>query len=141
MERSERYKHPFTIAYIDIDGFKAVNDQFGHSVGDKLLRAVVHCSKRHLRKTDTIARLGGDEFVFLLPETDQNTARMVALKLQKNLLDEMLRNHWSVTFSIGVLTCLKPLSTSDELINRADALMYSVKKNGKNAIAYAVDAE
>ncbi len=138
IERSERYKHPVTTSYIDIDAFKDVNDRFGHVIGDKLLCSVVNRAKRHLRKTDIIARLGGDEFVILFPETDQNTAQIAVPKLQKILLDEMVRNHWSVTFSIGVLTCLKATSSTDELIKRADNLMYSVKKNGKNAIAYAV---
>lgn len=140
LDRSQRYKRPFTIAYIDLDGFKTVNDQWGHGIGDKLLRAVVNRAKSHLRKTDIMARLGGDEFIGPLPETDQATARMAVPKLHNSLMDEMRRNDWPVTFSIGVLTCLDAKISTDELIKKADSLMYSVKKNGKNAIVYAVYA-
>jgi diguanylate cyclase (GGDEF)-like protein len=140
LDRSQRYKRPFTIAYIDIDGFKTVNDQWGHSAGDKLLCAVVNRAKSQFRKTDFIARLGGDEFVVLLPETDQHTARIAVPKIQDTLIDEMRRNDWPVTFSIGVLTIVEAQITTDELIKRADSLMYSVKKDGKNAIAYAIYA-
>lgn len=137
LDRSRRYRHPFTIVYIDLDGFKSVNDRFGHQTGDTLLRAVVSRMKNQLRKTDLVARLGGDEFVLLLPEIDEPAARMIAPKLQSNLLDEMRRHHWSVTFSVGALTYLGGEIGVDDLISRADDLMYSVKKSGKNAIAYA----
>ena len=136
--RSQRYKHPITIVYIDLDDFKNVNDLWGHRVGDHLLCAVVNRARRHLRKTDYLVRLGGDEFIVLFPETDQKAAQITVPKLRFALLDEMQRHNWPVTFSIGVLTCLDAHITTDELIKRADDLMYSVKNNGKNAIAYAV---
>jgi diguanylate cyclase (GGDEF)-like protein len=140
LNRSQRYKHAFTIAYIDLDGLKTVNDQSGHRTGDKLLCAVVNRAKSHLRITDLMARLGGDEFILLLPEIDQDAAQIIVPKIQSALLDEMRRNDWPVTFSIGALTYRDGPITADELIKRADDLMYSVKKNSKNAIAYAVYA-
>jgi len=140
LDRSHRYKRPFSIAYIDLDGFKTVNDQWGHQTGDKLLCAVANRVKRELRRTDIIARFGGDEFIVLLLETDQPAAQIAVPKIQSALMDEMRQNDWHVTFSIGVLTCLEAQITADELVKRADSLMYSVKKNGKNAIAYAVYA-
>lgn len=140
LNRSKRYKRPFTIAYIDLDGFKSVNDQSGHQTGDKLLCAVANRAKGFLRTTDMMARLGGDEFVILLPELAQDPAQMVVPKIQSALLDEMRRNDWPVTFSIGALTYRDGPITADGLTSRADELMYSVKKNGKNAIAYAVYA-
>lgn len=140
LDRSQRYKHPVTMAYIDLDNFKAVNDQWGHRTGDKLLCAVVDQARSQLRSTDIIARFGGDEFVILLPETDQAAAEIVIPKIQDALTDEMRLNDWPVTFSIGVLTCFETQIPMDELIKRADGLMYSVKKNGKNAIEYAVYA-
>jgi diguanylate cyclase (GGDEF)-like protein len=82
--------------------------------------------------------LGGDEFALLLPETDQSAAKVVIPKIQAGLLDEMRKNGWPITFSIGVLTCNHTPRTSDELIKQADALMYSVKNNGKNSISYSV---
>lgn len=137
LDRSQRYERPFTVAYIDLDGLKIVNDQFGHRTGDRLLCAVVDRAKSQLRRTDLMARLGG-EFVLLLPEVDQEAARATVRKIQSQLLDEMSRNGWPVTLSIGALTYLGGPITPDELIRRADDLMYSVKKNGKNGVAYAV---
>lgn len=125
-DRSQRYKRPFIIVYFDLDGFKAVNDQFGHHRGDKLLCAVVNRAKKHLRKMDLMARLGGDEFCLLLPETDQKSARSMVQKIQSALLNEMRRHNWRVTFSIGVLTCREGRTTVSNLIKWADDLMYSV---------------
>ena len=138
INRSQRYGHPFTLAYIDLDNFKSVNDQFGHSMGDQVLSVIVKHAKDHMRRTDIIARLGGDEFAFLLPETDQAAAQAAIEKIQISLLDEMRRNNWPVTFSIGVLTCINTPQTSDRLVRQADDLMYSVKNNGKNGISYSV---
>ncbi len=137
IERSERTKRPFTIVYFDLDNFKYINDHHGHSVGDKVLCATVTRAKDQLRKTDVVARLGGDEFTLLLPETDQAEARIVISKVHISLLDEMRRNSWPVTYSMGMLTCVNTPKTTDELVRQADALMYSVKKNGKNSINYS----
>ena len=100
----QRYNHPFTVAYIDIDNFKAINDQFGHSTGDIVLRNVVTFAKNGLRKTDVVARVGGDELAILLPETDEKAAQIVISKIKKKLLGEMRRSKWPVTLSIGIMT-------------------------------------
>jgi diguanylate cyclase (GGDEF)-like protein len=137
IDRSQRYRHPFTLAYIDLDNFKVVNDQFGHSVGDQVLCAVVSAARKYLRKTDVIARLGGDEFALLLPETDQEAARVAVAKIQGGLLQAMQQNNWPTTFSIGVLTCCAVPDTTDELVRMTDELMYAVKRDKKNAIKYS----
>jgi len=137
IDRFQRYAHPFSLAFIDLDNFKFVNDQFGHAAGDQVLRTVVSSVKKHSRKTDTIARLGGDEFALLLSETNQESARIVLPKIQDMLLEEMRQNNWPITFSIGVLTCNATPLTADELVKITDDLMYSVKKSSKNAIKYA----
>jgi diguanylate cyclase (GGDEF)-like protein len=138
IERSLRNKYPFTLAYFDLDNFKAVNDKFGHIIGDQVLFTVVKLTKEQLRKTDIVSRLGGDEFALLLPKTDQAGAQVVISKVQKFLLNEMRRNDWPVTFSMGVVTCAGTPSTSKELLKRADDLMYSIKNSGKDAITYSV---
>ena len=138
--RLQRYKRQFTVAYVDLDNFKTVNDQFGHSKGDELLRIVANTARNQLRDTDVVARLGGDEFALLLPETGQEDARVVIAKIQRSFLSEMRNNGWPVTLSIGVLTCIEMPGTADELIKMADKLMYSVKNNGKNAISESVYA-
>jgi diguanylate cyclase (GGDEF)-like protein len=138
ISRSYRYQHPFTLVYLDVDDFKTVNDQLGHHVGDAVLHTVGSCILKHLRKTDVIARLGGDEFALLLPETEQQGAQAAISKVWQSLLDEMQKNNWPVTFSIGVMTYINSPQTADEMIKVADGLMYSVKNKGKNAIAYSV---
>ena len=141
IERSRRHQDPFTIAYVDLDNFKAVNDQYGHTVGDELLCAVVEYAKSHLRKIDLVARLGGDEFAFLFVETGLKSAQTLIPRIQHDLLVKMQANGWPVTFSIGVLTCIATLHTTDEIIKMADDLMYSAKRKSKNTIKYFVCTE
>ena len=137
INRSLRYKNLFTIAYIDLDNIKTVNDEFGHATGDEVLCFFVNQIKNSLRKADVVARLGGDEFALLMPETTQKSAQVVLSKLQHNILAGMQKNNWPVTLSIGVLTCIDTPPTANEAIKKVDDLMYSVKKSSKNNIKYA----
>jgi diguanylate cyclase (GGDEF)-like protein len=137
IDRSRRYPSPITVAYIDLDNFKAINDELGHSIGDLVLRQVAANIMANLRLTDIVARLGGDEFAIMLPETSLDSAETIFTRLRQNLLEEMKRKNWPVTFSIGVISCTgEKSSTVDDIINRADHVMYSVKRQGKNAIQY-----
>jgi len=138
INRAGRYKHPFTIIHLDLDNFKKVNDRFGHSAGDVLLRLVASTIRNNIRATDIVARLGGDEFVILLPETGPEPAGMIASKIQEISLDLMQKNHWPVTLSSGVVTFIQPPSTVDEMLKISDGLMYSAKNKGKNTIKYEV---
>jgi diguanylate cyclase (GGDEF)-like protein len=138
--RSRRYDRPMTVAFIDLDGFKQVNDRFGHATGDRLLRAVADTLHGAVRRTDLLARVGGDEFVLLLPEIDQDAARVLVPKLQATLTTRMCERRWPVTFSIGVLTWRGGDVEAEDLITIADRLMYDIKHSGKDAIAYAVHA-
>jgi diguanylate cyclase (GGDEF)-like protein len=138
INRARRYEHPFTVVCIDLDNFKIVNDCFGHSTGDILLRLVAHTIQQNIRVTDTVARLGGDEFAILLPETGRNVAEAILQKVQKINLEIMRRHGWPVTLSIGVVTFTSPPSTVDETLRISDQLMYSAKNNGKNSIQYEV---
>jgi len=136
INRLARFGHPFTLAYLDLDNFKSVNDRFGHAAGDQALCTLVSHARSHLRKTDVIARLGGDEFVFLLVGTGQQPARAVLSKLQTSVQAEMQKNGWPITLSAGVLTCQAAPRTVDELVTLADDLMYAAKREGKNALKY-----
>src|SRR4030043_139269 len=136
INRAHRYEHPLTVVYIDLDNFKAINDRFGHSRGDNLLRLVADTIKNNIRLTDTVVRMGGDEFAILLPETGPELAEAITRKIQKINLELMQKNGWPVTFSIGVVTFISPPSTVDEILKRSDNLMYSAKNNGKNTIKY-----
>ena len=136
--RCKRYHRPFTVIYADVDNFKAVNDTLGHSAGDALLREVVATAKRDLRRVDVVARLGGDEFAILLPETGAEPGLHVARRVRDRLEQAMGQHGWPVSFSVGVVTCIEPPSTIDELLSRVDQLMYAVKGAGKNGIRHAV---
>jgi len=141
VDRSVRYNLTFTVAFIDADNFKAVNDTFGHAFGDETLKTIVEVMKKFLRKTDTIARVGGDEFVILLPETGEQAARTVINNLCIKLKDEMLAKKCPITFSVGVLTLTAPQISTDQILNTADKIMYLVKNNGKDNIRHEVHRE
>lgn len=134
IHKSLRHKEPLTLAYFDVDNFKLVNDQFGHPVGDRLLCLVAENAKNNLRKIDVIARIGGDEFAILLPRTGYDASEVVLQRLQKTLSSAMEEQHWPVTFSIGAITFIQPPASVTEMIEKADNLMYSAKKKGKNLL-------
>ncbi len=138
LERSRRYNHPLTLAYIDLDNFKTVNDRFGHSIGDNLLRSVADTVRHHSRNIDTFARLGGDEFAVLLPETGEVEAQAVISRIRRCLLEEMHRCGWPVTFSIGVVTFIKFPKTVDDMVKMADDVMYPIKNGSKDGISYTI---
>jgi diguanylate cyclase (GGDEF)-like protein len=141
IDLQQRYKGVFTLAYLDLDNFKNINDEYGHLTGDQLLRQVVYTIRNNTRRTDVVARLGGDEFCILLRKTDIEEARVVISRIQQALLAEMDKNQWKVTFSIGVVTVESPVKTTDELIKMADDLMYAVKRAGKNDVSYLIHSK
>lgn len=136
INRARRHRHPFTVAYIDVDNFKGLNDRHGHAAGDALLREATQAIKANVREIDLVARLGGDEFIVLLPETDEEAARAVVTRVRGNLDDLAVRCQWEVTFSIGVVTWTTPPRTVDTMIRQADDTMYEVKNTGKNRVAH-----
>lgn len=136
--RASRYEHRFSLVYLDIDNFKAINDSLGHAEGDRLLVAVANCLARSLRATDTIARLGGDEFACLLPETEPDEAKTAVLKCRTALDDYMNLRAWPVSFSVGLVTFAAVPNSINEAMRVADELMYTVKHGKKNDIAFEV---
>lgn len=136
MLRLQRENSAYSLAYLDLDNFKAVNDRYGHSKGDELLKSVVDCLVINLRKTDMVARAGGDEFILFFPSTGQESVRVVLEKIREKLLDLAASNNWPVTVSMGVLTCKGGLCALEDIINAADKLMYDVKASGKNNICF-----
>lgn len=136
IHRAHRYGHPFSLIYMDIDNFKAINDTLRHSAGDVLLREITEKVKGVIRKVDTMARLGGDEFAILLPETGWDGVRAAVVRIQNSLLDMKVLSGKPVTFSIGVITNAGRLCAFDELIKIADGLMYEAKHSGRNMVKY-----
>jgi diguanylate cyclase (GGDEF)-like protein len=132
LERARRHGRPLSLLYIDCDDFKAVNDRLGHVGGDAVLAAVGATLGEAVRGHDTVARLGGDEFGILLPEIDGPGAVALAERLRAQLR-VTLSGRWDrVTFSIGVATFVAPPASVDEMILRADELMYAAKRSGKD---------
>jgi diguanylate cyclase (GGDEF)-like protein len=136
LRRASRSKRPISLVYIDLDGFKQVNDRLGHRSGDALLRTVAAIFQSMIRRTDTAARLGGDEFAILLPNTGQAGARCIMQRLQAAFLKRMEASQTNVTLSAGVISFASPPASVDEMIHQADALMYKAKAGGKNDIMY-----
>lgn len=125
-----------SLAYLDLDNFKSVNDTMGHAAGDGLLKAVVDCAKANLRATDIFARIGGDEFCLLVPNCDENNAKNIVAKLNGKLMEVAKKNQWPVSLSIGVITVGDPACSAEDIIRKADKLMYQVKGEGKNDIVF-----
>ncbi|HXZ26130.1 MAG TPA: diguanylate cyclase [Nitrospiria bacterium] len=139
--RQRRTGRPFTAAYLDVDGFKAVNDRLGHHAGDELLRVVAETIRSQVRQLDTAGRLGGDEFLILLPETDGEAAHELLIRLSHSLTHEMRLRGWPVTFSIGASTFLDPPDSIDALLRQSDRLLYAAKTDGKDTIRRAIIGE
>lgn len=133
--RAERYRRPLSVAYVDIDDFKAVNDRLGHERGDQVLHAVAHALQENLRSFDLVSRYGGDEFVVLLPETGDEAAATVLGKLM-NALREALRTKGPTTVSIGAITVDGPRTSLARLLDRADQLLYLAKQEGKDCVCH-----
>ncbi|MDQ7785034.1 MAG: GGDEF domain-containing protein [Desulfomonilaceae bacterium] len=136
MERSDRYNRPFSMAYVDLDNFKTINDTLGHSAGDELLIKAASVLKDNLRNTDVVARLGGDEFAILLPETRQKLAQRVIGRCRTELVKALNQAGGTVTASIGTMTFLSAPKSVDEMIRETDRLMYQAKKRGKNSSVF-----
>lgn len=136
IERARRLGYPISLAYIDLDNFKVINDNEGHRAGDAQLRLIAHTILHTIRKTDVFARLGGDEFGLILPNVNQADAKYVLEKIENAVMQELHRVHSPVTLSTGVVTFKLPSADADVLLQRADALMYEAKLAGKNRVVY-----
>src|SRR5436305_6105510 len=139
--RSARFGYEFSVIFIDLDHFKQVNDTHGHLVGSKLLAEIGYLIKAQLRLIDFAFRYGGDEFVVLLPQTDKNSALVVAKRLQEMmrrtqfLADDGL--NLNVRCSMGLATYPEDAKSSHEIIRQADEMMYMVKNSSRDNIAVA----
>ncbi len=138
LSRCRRYQRPLSLAYIDLDNFKEVNDSSGHSAGDSLLVAMAGALREELRDADTAARLGGDEFAVLFPEVDSEPARLASLRVHRALKAAAEQAGHPISASVGVVTCRTLPGSRDELIRMADQLMYSVKRTSKDTVACSV---
>ena len=138
---AQRRKSPLTLSYVDLDGFKAVNDTRGHAEGDRVLRVVGQSLKDAIRETDTAARIGGDEFALILPDTDDRGARQAISKLTRELHKSLAASNCGISCSIGAVTYLDAATSPENALAAADKLMYEAKHSGKGAVAFSVLGE
>lgn len=131
---SRRTEKPITLAYVDLDNFKAVNDDQGHARGDLALIETARALRRSSRRSDLMARLGGDEFALLLPDTDEAGAQLALERLAQELRTVMRANQWPVTASIGAVTFTTPPAVVEDAVKAADRVMYRVKESGKDGV-------
>jgi len=143
-----RTGRPVTLAYLDLDDFKSVNDELGHAAGDDLLRHVAGVLSASVREVDTVARLGGDEFVVLLPETSHEAAAALLTRLHERLTEGLPpaamsdgRSLPAVKVSMGAVTFPRVPATVHAMISEADRVMYDVKRDGKNRFASALSSD
>jgi diguanylate cyclase (GGDEF)-like protein len=138
ISRSRRNGKPISVAYLDLDDFKAVNDSLGHKAGDSLLAEVATVLKASVRASDLVVRLGGDEFAVLMPETEQQGAEEVLRRIQAGLGQIGGQRTWPVHASIGLATFLEPPADTQGFLKATDHLMYQAKQDGKNRVARRV---
>jgi diguanylate cyclase (GGDEF)-like protein len=141
VRRCLRYKKKVSLLFIDVDGFKRINDTFGHLVGSQALSEMGQVFRGIVRETDVVGRYGGDEFVIVLPETPLNGAMIIAERIRKKVEEcEFVAQNLSIrlTVSLGVANCPKHTLTAEGLIKKADAAMYRAKELSKNSIKVAV---
>jgi diguanylate cyclase (GGDEF)-like protein/hemerythrin-like metal-binding protein len=134
--RAIRFGHPLSLAVVDIDHFKSVNDQFGHPVGDRVLAEFVDCLREGMRKSDSVTRWGGEEFIILMPNTPLQAARRSAERLRERVEQHQFRGIGALTASIGVAQ-FAPAETTAAWLRRADDALYRAKKRGRNLVEVA----
>ncbi len=136
LKAAARHSRPVALAYLDVDGFKGVNDGSGHAEGDRVLTTLANTLAGAVRGSDVLGRVGGDEFAILLTETDYAGAKVVLGRIREKLIGNATDSGWAIGFSIGVAVFPVAPSTVAEGLNTADRLMYRAKKAGKNNIIY-----
>lgn len=139
VERAERYEHPLSILFFDLDHFKVINDTYGHQFGDEVLRSLARAARETVRHIDTVGRYGGEEFVAILPETDYWKAVTVAERLREYVAAHPLAEMpggiaIQVTISVGVTAYPGDGRAVKDLIRTADSALYSAKRNGRNRV-------
>ena len=138
ISRFRRFNHPVSVVVLDLDGFKSVNDEFGHAVGDETLRDVGQILMKHSRGINVVSRYGGDEFAVLLVETSKSGARLYADRIRQVVATFPYSHGKRVTASFGVASLPDDeASTSEELFRAADEALYAAKRAGKNQVVAA----
>jgi diguanylate cyclase (GGDEF)-like protein len=141
VERSRRYRTPLSLIFLDLDGFKSINDRHGHLCGSRALVEVGAVIRATVREIDIVARFGGDEFTVILPQTGCDGARVIARRIRERIAaTRYLATHGlevRVTASLGIASYPEHGVTGEDLVARADQAMYAAKEAGKDRVAVA----
>jgi len=138
ISRFRRFNHPVSVVVLDLDGFKSINDEFGHAVGDETLRDIGQILMKHSRGINVVSRYGGDEYAVLLVETSKSGARLYADRIRQVVATFPYSHGKRVTASFGVASLPDDeASTSEELFRAADGALYAAKRAGKNQVVAA----
>jgi diguanylate cyclase (GGDEF)-like protein len=132
---AQRNNQPLSLVLIDLDHFKSINDRLGHSVGDEVLRSVARLMKTCLRNFDTLARYGGEEFAVILPQTNMESAMIIAERLRSVIASAEIGYAGNVSASFGVATYPHHARSGDRLRVVADEYLYRAKRAGRNRVA------
>jgi diguanylate cyclase (GGDEF)-like protein/putative nucleotidyltransferase with HDIG domain len=132
--RAKRYKRPFSVAILDLDHFKMVNDVLGHAVGDEAIRKLAGCMKEEKRTPDVLARYGGDEFVILMPETQVDQAQILLERIRARVRDIRLPQDTTLSMSCGVAESNPDQDDPRDVMRRADLALYGAKNAGRNCV-------
>jgi diguanylate cyclase (GGDEF)-like protein len=138
LSRTRRFGHPFTVALLDCDGFKGINDRSGHLAGDDVLRRIGVALRQHTRHYDCVGRLGGDEFLLVLSEVNGEEAVLVAERMRAALRHFVEREYPMLTFSLGVVTFRTANLDWEECVQQADEAMYAAKRQGPDQTHFEV---
>ncbi|WP_200257110.1 sensor domain-containing diguanylate cyclase [Halorhodospira neutriphila] len=135
-QRAHRYGHALSLVFLDVDHFKALNDTYGHEIGDRVLVELVQLLQQRLRASDLVGRWGGEEFLVMLPETPAEQARQVAESLRAQVQEGLMPGAGAITISLGV-AAYQPGEALKDFIKRADDALYSAKYSGRNCVVTA----
>lgn len=139
-KRTQRSGEPFAVAILDMDNFKQINDQWGHLVGDTVLREMSRMFKGYIRQADVFARYGGDEFIFLFPQTDQQQIQTWADRIHASFAGTSIQVDGleiQPLFSMGVAVFDPDMQKVDDLLKRADEALYQAKRRGGNQFIHS----
>ena len=136
-KQAVRFQRPVSVIMIDVDHFKNINDNYGHSAGDHVLRVISKLLQKTIREIDILARIGGEEFALILPETNIDDAHQLAERIRQRISDEKIKYKdevLSITSSLGISSCTVKHQSLEDMLIKADDALYIAKKKGRNQV-------
>jgi diguanylate cyclase (GGDEF)-like protein len=143
LKRIHRSGETFSVAILDMDNFKQINDTYGHMAGDQTLRELTRMLKQQMRQADVLARYGGDEFIMLFPQTNRQQVDIWIRRIYETTAETAISfqgHNIYPSFSIGVAFSTPEMSSTDELLKPADIALYQAKRSGGNTFMFAPDS-